>query len=726
MRKILLSMACLFWLHTSYAQYKSDKFEQLGTELPTPNVYRTADGSPGHKYWQQKADYVIKVALHDENQYIKASETITYYNYPPNTLSYLWLQLDQNRFKKESDTYSTQAFDFDGKPNFSYFSWQAGVNSKGGYTISNVKDGKGKSLNYTINKTMMRIELPEPLKANGGSFTFSLDWAFNINDANKMGARGGYEYFPKDDNYLYEMAQWFPRMCSYNDVYGWQNKQFLGRGEFALTFGDYEVAITAPADHVVASTGVLQNRKEVLSATEMDRWEKAQNATTPQLIVTQEEAVAKEQAKTKPKKTKTWIYKAENVRDFAWASSRKFIWDAMPVEVGGKKVWAMSYYPKEGNPLWGAKSTNVVAHTLDVYSKYTFDYPYPVAISVHGPVFGMEYPMICFNGGRPEADGTVPDRTKYAMISVIIHEVGHNYFPMIVNSDERQWTWMDEGLNSFLQYRTEVELAGKSWTSDVANPYPSRRGPAKNIVRYMQSDPETMVPIMTNSEQVLQFGNNAYGKPATALSILRETFFVNELFDYAFKSYAQKWKFKHPEPADFFRTMEDASSVDLDWFWRGWFYTTEACDIALKEVKAYRSTEASGDKAVFATTSLDTDGFKKFFDLVKERAGIALSEEEEKIMLGSEGSYFYSLKFENKGGLVMPVILEMNFADGTKRVDRIPAELWRKSPKEVNKLFVTDKEVVSFVIDPNEETADIDTSNNALPREAANTEFDKK
>jgi hypothetical protein len=728
--KKLLFIFCVCWLSNAYAQHfptkslhKSSKFEQLGEMLPTPNTYRTGEGSPGPDYWQQKADYKIKVELNDDNQSMKGSETITYYNNSPSDLNYLWLQLDQNLFDKNSDTYKTSPVKLTETPNFGFFGWIFGINSNGGYQISNVRDEKGATLKFTINKTMMRIDLPTPLKAKGGKFTFSLDWFNYITNATKQQARGGYEFFPKDGNYLYENAQWFPRMAVYDDVNGWQNKQFLGAGEFALTFGDYEVQITVPADHIVASTGELQNPKEVLNSEQQKRWESAKNSSKPVVIVTQEEVVQKEKNKAKDKKT--WIYKAKNVRDFAWASSRKFIWDAMQVTVGNNKVWAMSYYPKEGNPLWGEYSTNVVALTIKTYSKYTIDYPYPVAISVHGPVFGMEYPMICFNGGRPNEDGTVPDRTRHAMVGVIIHEVGHNFFPMIINSDERQWSWMDEGINTFCQYLTEVEVHQQDWAKrDYTTPFPSNRGPAKNIVPYMSADPAVLEPIMTNSEGIIQFGNNAYAKPATALNILRETVMGRELFDYSFKEYSRKWAFKHPMPADFFRTIENASAVDLDWFWRGWFYGTEPCDISIEEATAFRFT-GEGNQAV-ADAAIPVKLFKdNSMEGIKKRMeafGITLSESEMNTF--SPKKYFYDLKFKNVGGLLMPIIVQMNFKDGSKEIVKIPAEIWRKSPDEVNKAFVTDKEVVSFLLDPNLETADIDVNNNSFPRKDVANKFE--
>jgi hypothetical protein len=559
------------------AQEKTDKFKQLYEELPTPSSVRTGAGGPGKAYWQQKADYQISVRLDDSTQRIYGEETVTYTNNSPDVLEYLWLQMDQNQRAKDSDTYKIS--------NNSMGSRMSVASLKnltpafdGGFKLDFVNDLAGKPLKYTVVKTMMRIDPPAPI-GPGQTFAFKIKWWYNINNRLKLGGRSGYEYFPDDDNYLYTIAQFFPRMCVYDDIEGWQNKQFLGKGEFTLPFGDYEVSITAPSDHVVAATGVLQNPKEVLNKEQQARFELAKKErNTPVFIVTAQEAKASES--TRSKTEKTWKFKAENVRDFAFASSRKFIWDAMGVPMNnGQVVLAMSAYPKEGNPLWEQYSTKVVAHTLKWYSHYTFDYPYPVAWSIHSDAIGMEYPMICFNGGRPEKDGTYSERTKYGMIGVVIHEVGHNFFPMIVNSDERQWTWMDEGLNSFLQYLTEQQ-----WERS----YPHRRGPSNLIVDYMKLDKKLLEPIMSNSESVSNLGANAYSKPTAALNILRETILGRELFDYAFKVYANRWKFKHPAPADFFRTMEDASGVDLDWFWRGWFYTTDHVDIALEDVKWFR------------------------------------------------------------------------------------------------------------------------------------------
>ena len=739
MNKLIVLMLTL----SSSALLAQSKFAQLDQVLPTANSYRTASGAPGHAYYQQKADYKMNLVLDDNKQRLDGFETITYTNNSPDRLDYLWLQLDQNIYDENSDT---KLIEVEKMENFKSVGDLRKRDFKydGGFKIEQITSTSGQKMNYFINKTMLRIDLAKPLLP-GQSISFQIKWWYNINDRMQVGGRSGYEYFETDQNYLYTIAQFFPRMCVYNDVTGWQNKQFLGRGEFTLPFGDYEVALTVPADHIVAATGECQNYPSILNAEQRKRYELAKKSNSPVVIVTQAEAEAAE--KNKSTQTKTWIYKATNVRDFAFATSRKFIWDAQKQTVGNKDVLCMSYYPKEGNPLWERYSTKLVAHTIKTYSKYTINYPYPVAISVHSKWIGMEYPMICFNGGRPEADGTYSEGEKYGMWGVIIHEVGHNFFPMIINSDERQWTWMDEGLNTFVQYLTEQE-----WERG----YPSRRGPAYLIADYMRGDKSGISPIMTNSESIKQFGNNAYGKPATALNILRETIMGRELFDYAFKTYCERWAFKHPTPADFFRTMEDASAVDLDWFWRAWFYSTDNVDIALTDVKwfqlntqnpvlekAFLQNQQEQKDAFIGDTRNKTaieqtvnekdaniDDFYAKRDLYKVDAlddkayqnFISKTSPEDLAYLNA-GKQLYELSFENIGGIVMPLIIEATFADGSKKVERIPAEIWRIEEQKVSKVFIYEQPVVSFRLDRFLETADTDRDNNTWPRQMQPTRY---
>ncbi len=732
-----------------------DKFRQLDELLPTPNIYRAASGAPGHAYWQQRADYVIRASLDENKHQITGSEQITYHNKSPDTLNYLWLQVDQNIYRPDSESRSAAAIlnkeawtnprdggagDRDEGRNVKFDAIRSVLEGRifeGGMQIRKVASD-GKPLKFTVNKTMMRIDLPTPLKS-GESYVFSLEWQYNINNQKVLGGRSGVELFDDSKNGIYEIAQWFPHMAAYYDAKGWQHKQFLGAGEFTLEFGDFDVSLTVPSDHVVAATGELQNADEALSSTQRERLKQARTATKPVLIVTPAEAELAEKSRSETQKT--WRFKATNVRDFAWASSRKFIWDAQGFKKGETDTVAMSFYPKEGNPLWGQYSTQAVVHTIDQYNRFGFDYPYPVAISVNGSVGGMEYPMICFNGPRPVKDKktgelTYSKRAKYGLISVIIHEVGHNYYPMIVNSDERQWTWMDEGLNTFLQ-----SIAERAWEEK----YPSGRGDPRKIVDYMRT--RNQVPIMTNSESLLQFGPNAYAKPATALTILRETVMGRELFDFAFSEYARRWKFKRPTPSDFFRTMEDASGVDLDWFWRGWFYTTDAVDISIDNITEFKissknpETEKALKKAladsepVFLGELRDRTESKRlsrnpelkdFYnehddytvtnkDRNKYNETIETLEPWEKLLLDSK-KHLYLVDFSNLGGLVMPLILEIELKSGAKSIERIPAEIWRYSPKKVTKLIVTDEPIVGLTQDPYWETADIDMSNNSWPR----------
>ncbi|RPG78861.1 MAG: M1 family peptidase [Crocinitomicaceae bacterium TMED135] len=720
-----------------------NKFKQLKEEVATPNVFRTASGAPGHQYYQNEADYVMNIFLNDQNQKLTGSETIKYHNNSPDELEYLWIQLDQNKRAQNSDSYKIQTGDIKSLNTRSIKNMDPEF--EGGFNITSVTNSDGSPLSFTIHQTMMRINLSKPILPKE-SFEFNIDWWYNINDRLEIGGRSGYEYFEDDQNYLYTIAQFFPRMCVYNDTEGWQNKQFLGTGEFTLPFGDYDVKISVPTDHIVAATGELVNAKEILSSEQIERLEKAKNSEKePVFIVNEKEAIKNE--KGVKKGIKIWHYKAENVRDFGWASSRKFIWDAMIVRQPSKDVLAMSFYPKEGNPLWEQYSTKVVAHTLKCYSKYTFDYPYPVAISVHTKWIGMEYPMICFNGGRPEKDGTYSKRTKYGMIGVIIHEVGHNYFPMIINSDERQWTWMDEGLNTFLQYLTEQEFE---------KGYPSRRGPAYKIVNYMKGDKDRISPIMTNSESIHQFGNNAYGKPATAMNILRETIMGRELFDYAFKIYSNRWMFKHPNPEDLFRSLEDASSIDLDWFWRGWFYSTDHVDISLDNIKYYRindqnpvtnkaekkinftevynkdiSNQRNKELVTYRENDKGLEDFYTSYDPFKatpkeikkyEKFKENLNEDELEII--NSNQHFYELEFSNIGGLVMPIILDFTFSDNTNKIIKIPAEIWKKNSSQITKVFAFDKEVNLIELDPFMETADTDRSNNFWPPKMEPSKFE--
>ena len=742
-----------------------DVFRQLDEVLPTPNIYRTASGEPGHRYWQQEADYNIKATLDEDTRRITASQTITYTNNSPDTLRYLWLQLDQNRFRPDSISELSRTFTNKSPGSVAPRLAQSPAislkdlrrehamrDTQYGYDITGVTTTRGKPLPVTIVGTLMRVDLPEPLRP-GASTDLAIDWAYNLVEQDAVGGRSGYERFPDDPrdggNDIFLVAQWFPRLVAYTDYEGWHNKAFLGRGEFTLEFGDYEVEITVPDDHIVSATGALTNARSVLTATQRERLAQARTADRPVYIITPQEAAENESSQ--PSTTKTWRFSAENVRDFAWASSRKFIWDAQGYKqpsAAHDLVMAMSFWPKEGGDLWDKYSTAAVIHTMEVYSRFAFDYPYPTAQSVNGPVGGMEYPMLAATGTRarlqPDGSRTYTLSQKVSLIGIIIHEIGHIYFPMTVNSDERQWTWMDEGINSFLD-----SVAGYEWDPDM----PWRRSLPRDLISYMVS--ENQVPIMTQSDSVRRLGPNAYGKPSAALHILRDTILGRELFDFAMKEYSRRWKFKRPTPADFFRTMEEASGVDLDWFWRGWFYTTDHVDISLDRVFRLRMDTKNPD--------IDYSRRRDEYEAQPERIGETLNRAEarpiwvdenpeitdfydendqftvtnkdrneyleyladlepfERAILEravAEDREYYVLEFSNIGGLVMPIILGLEFADGTSERVYIPAEIWRRNHLQVSKLLTFDKgtEITQIIVDPAWETADADIENNYYPR----------
>ena len=718
-------------------RYDNNKFSQMYDVMATPNMFRTASGAPGPAYYQQQADYKIDIELDDKKSTIKGSEVITYYNNSPDTLEYLWVQLDQNQAAKNSQTPLAESQRMEQVlPAATFSNKFLKQDLERGFNIESVKDVKGNTLSYTINQTMMRINLVSPMKP-GDTFSFGIKWNYNVNNYRVEGGRSGYELFEKDGNKLYVIAQFYPRMAVYNDVEGWQNMQFWGTGEFTLPFGNFDVNITVPADHVMEATGELTNRSEVFTAEQVKRYELAlKTYDKPVVIVTQAEAEAAEKGFSDKKKT--WKFSAKNVRDFGISTSRKFILDMMAVKLNNNSVMAVSIYPKEANPFWGETATRTVAHTLKSYSAHTFDYPYPKAVSVSAEDQGMEYPMICWNYGRPDENGVLSERIKNGMIGVTIHEVGHNFFPMIVNSDERQWSWMDEGLNTFMQYMAEQEMGTN---------FPSSRGPASKIVPYMSGDQKFLEPIMSNSETIVQFGSNAYGKPATGLNILRETIMGRELFDHAFKVYANRWKFKHPTPEDFFRTMEDASAVDLDWFFRGWFYSTDVVDIGVKEVKQYYVSQTVTKELKDAVVRRGRFGEEKgpFVYLVAgtsaelsatDKKALALSNvnllsdyvntkftADEKSNIKSP-KYFYEVEFNKPGGMIMPIIVELTYDDDSKEVFKYPAQIWRKNNETAKKIYATEKAIKKIQLDPKLETADVDITNNTWPKEEAKSKFD--
>ena len=735
MRLLLSVFLTLFSFYTIHTQTQpwQGKFEPIDNMISPPNAYRNASGAPTKSYWQQRANYKIKVTLDEKNNALTGEEVITYFNNSPDDLSYVWMQLEQNVNKKGNEDFGS--INNSMKDNMTARQMQfltRAINFPAGYSIKHVKDTDGNNMKTMVNNTMMKVKLNTILKS-GESTNISMAWSYPITDRSLfLLSREGYEYFPADDNSVYLIAHWFPRMAVYNDTEGWQNQQFQKLGEFALEFGDYEVEITVPDDHIVASTGSLQNSESVLTKTQLQRLGVAHKSfDNPVMIITKAEAVANE--KQKSLKQKTWKFHAKNVRDFAFASSRKFIWDAQAVKLPTNTVMAMSFYPKEGLPVWQEESTKAIMHALEVYSEATFDYPYPVAISVNTSNVGIEFPMISFNGGRPK-NGKISDGAKQGMIGTIIHEVGHNWFPMIVSSDERKWMWMDEGLNTFLHQRT------------VAERYPDFNSITPNsIVPFMSGDKNILRPIMTTSDNELlsQFGANFYIKPTVGLQMLRNSIIGKELFDEAFKEYANRWKYKHPNPSDLFRTLEDATATDLDWFYRGWFFTTDNVDMELSNVKWFKVYEEntniedqnSTSKTKIAASGSNAEAQTKDFSSGPEviemsstpdnaYGGFLSRLDEPELRKQLSGKNIYELTIKNIGGLVMPVTIEWVFTDGTKEIDRIPAEVWRRNEYEIQKTFIKDKEVKEVNLDPNFEFADTDVTNNSFPKVERPSEFD--
>jgi hypothetical protein len=726
---------------------EGDPFRQLEEMLPTANDFRAASGAPGARYWQQQVDQDIEVALDPERAELSGRTRIVYRNNSPDELRYLWFQLDQNRFRRDSlGALASPAPDLSQpQPVGSMRQIVEQSAWEGGYRDLAVTDAAGAPLPATEVDTMLRVDLPAPLPS-GGVFELSISWRFPVVKNTTARARSAYELLGENDPTrpgsdlapIYAMAQFFPRAAPYTDVRGWHHKQFLGTGEFALEFGDYTLAVTVPDTWTVAATGELANAGEVLTAAQLGRLEAARASELPQFVTTPEEAAARRAAT--PTGTRTWRFAAKNVRDVAFAASPTFIWDAAKAPIPGseRSVLAMSFYPAEGEPLWSRYSTHAIAHTIDCFSRYAIAYPYPVAISVNGPVGGMEYPMISFNGPRPEADGTYSAGTKWGLVSVIIHEVGHNWFPMIVNSDERQWTWMDEGLTTFCQYLAEQEWEDK---------YPSGRGEPEKIIDYMTSAEQE--PIMTNSESVRRLGPNAYAKPATALNVLRETVLGRELFDFAFREYCRRWAFKRPEPADFFRSMEDASGVDLDWFWRGWFYSTRAVDVGIERVtrhtvetrdpalvKAEKKAERDGRPETLSELrnkglALRADRYPELLDFYSTFDELDVTDEDRRRFqrvveqFGARDAalletplHFTVVRFTNAGGLPTPLPLVLVFVDGSEIETSLPAEIWRYAGgNTATKLFVTAQEVARVELDRRRQTADRDPSDNIFPQE---------
>jgi hypothetical protein len=624
--------------------------------LPAPNELRQGSGRPGPRYWQQRADYSISVALDTATHTVAGRETIRYANRSPDTLTYVWLQLDQNIYREDSRGHDLNPAD----------ARFAGAGFTGGYTIESfdavrprpprpgaAAEGRGgaplrrTALRTTINGTVMRVDLDRPLPP-GGSATFDVAYRFQVPEHGSD--RMGRERFP--EGWLYEIAQWYPHMAVYDDVRGWNTEQYLGQGEFYLEYGDIDFAVTVPRGFIVAGTGTLQNPLDVLTPAQRARLARALRSDSTVAIIAKDEVG---QPSTRPAGTAptlTWRFAAKNVRDVAWAAAPNFIWDAS----GWNGVLMQSFYPPVADSIW-RESTRMVRHSIKHYSEKWFPYPYPTAINVNGPVGGMEYPMIVFCANRRSRDG---------LFGVTTHELGHEWFPMIVGNNERLHAWMDEGFNSFLNiYSARAYSPERDWLRT--------RGQAEAWAQFAATGRDE--PPMLAADRITPnaLGAVAYSKPATGLYLLRHQIVDSSRFDAAFREYIRRWAFKHPTPADFFRSMEDGLGEDLSWFWRGWFYRTDVVDQAVDSVRARRDS--------------------------------------------TTGAMLTRIFLSSPGGLPMPVDLRLGFADGTTDSVRLPVEVWylgnrfgyaRQFPNEV----------IRVEVDPNKNFPDVRRSNNAWVKPA--------
>ncbi len=644
---ILLSCQPLFteFAQENYVPRKSfDPFFMSGPGT----AYRSGSGAPGPEYWQNGTDYKIAAKLDDKTNGINGNVQITYTNNSPDKLFYVWLQLDENIYKADS------------RGRLSSPPSRANNTFIGGYNIKSVKiDEYGKTItpDYVITDTRMQIRLPEILKPKGGKLKIFIDYSFKIPPQN-LGRLG---YMETKNGKVYDIAQWFPRMAVYDDIKGWNNLPFLGSGEFYLDYGNYDYKVTVPWYMIVAGSGTLVNPKEVLTKEEIERLKQAGKSNNTIFIINQNEAAL---PKMRPVNhgTLTWHFKMDNSRDVSWAASKAFMWYATKVNLpSGKKRMAMSVYPVEsaGDSAWG-RSTEYLKRSIEIFSKHWYEYPYPNAVNVGGPVGGMEYPGIVFCSWRAK---------RGILWMVTDHEIGHTWFPMIVGSDERENAWMDEGFNTFIDiYATNDFNHGEYAPKRDGEYAPQGGNPAQDIIPFL-TGPNSRPKISYADDIPYKYVHTLeYNKTALGLVMLREYVLGHNRFDYAFRTYIKRWAYKHPSPFDFFRTMNDASGDNLNWFWKGWFVKTWNLDQAVKDVTYVENDHAKG----------------------------AL------------------ITVENKNQLIMPLTVEVKESNGKTGRRKFPVEIWETSGEFTFKYNSTSK-IDSVIIDPDKVLPDIHPENNVWP-----------
>jgi len=640
---IYIALASCLFQHQAQAQVQSTSIYNY-TEAFDPifytkngSPYRSASGKPGHAYWQNRADYTIKVSLDDQKDLVSGQVTLSYTNNSPDELNYLWFQLDQNLFHEDSRGQAILPLEQSryGSPNSDF---------KGGYNLSSIQLADGRKATYEIIDSRMRVELPTPLAAGGSTVSLKIDYSYTIPEfgADRTGI------LPSKNGKVYTVAQWYPRLCVYDDILGWNTEPYTGPGEFYLEYGDFNIEITAPANHIVVAGGELLNPEEVWTSQQLERYKQASKSDKTVVIRSAQEVTA---ANSRPNKTQlTWKFKLNQARDFAWASSSAFILDGAKINnPSGKTALALSAYPVEssGANAWD-RSTEFTKSSIEYYSKKWFEYPYPVAVNVASNVGGMEYPGISFCGHKAKAAG---------LWGVTDHEFGHNWFPMIVGSNERLHGWMDEGFNSFInELSTEVFNKGE-FRKNIGN---------RNSMAAAFSNP-TLEPIMSTPQNMRErnIGILVYYKPAVGLRLLRDEIIGAERFDRAFRTYIANWAYKHPTPDDFFRTIENETGENLAWFWRGWFKNNWALDQAITNVT---------------------------YDKLDPKNGAIIT-------------------VENLQKMPMPVVVEATTESGQKIRKKLPVEIWQRNKTWSFKLKTTEK-LVKVVLDPDQVYPDINPTNN--------------
>lgn len=705
---------------SAVAHAEATPFSPLGSLVDPPSATRGADGRPTSTYWQQHIAYDIDATLDVERRVINAQAELRYTNNAPQALDAIWFEISPEATTKDAIAHRSATINVDSASVRDLRGLREQEERGGGLVVSSVADSEDRPLAFEARGTQLRVALPRPL-ASGQTVRIKLAWRVALVDLDRKGGRTGYMLLSSGDP-IFHIAQWYPQPVAFTDYGGWRNVPFVDHGEFAPELGDYNVSLTLPAGQLVAATGVLTNEADVLTGVERTRLARLRQGKVTEIVTAAEAAT-----KRRSSETRTWRFAARNVRDFALAASLRYRWDA--TLAGTSAVRAMTFYPSEASALWRPLALPAIGHALDVYGRMTFDYPYPVVQAAFGPNDGMEHTMLAFSRYPPDGpNGTYSRERKRDFLWVLTHEVGHNWFPLIVNSDERAWTWMDEGLTSYLE-----TLATLEWSGD----YTTR----PNLPAMLGAEREATgrQPPMTPANAVVDLFPTQYHRPAAALQVLRELVLGRETFDRAFRAYARAWMFKRPTPGDFFRTINQESGADLDWFWRAWFFSTDHVDLSLERVAALRLVAVPADAipapadatppANLTVLRNAAEGRRLMveqvprladaYDRIPERtlAGAtpsahAVVDVQRTLDALGQGGVFYELDIRNRGGVVSPVPIRIDYRDGTSERYVVPVELWFGDTKRAQHILWRAKSIRSVTLDPDAATGDVDRGNN--------------